>query len=141
MQPSDPRPGWENQRPGFWVRLLAMIFMALAVLGWLRFEQALRDWSLLVQLGAWPGPLYIAAGGAAWGLAGLPPAWGLWTGRAWGALAGLLAGLFFPLTYWIDRLIAQQVSQSFSNWPFALGVTAIWLIFIFVALSRRWSRR
>jgi hypothetical protein len=139
--PSDPRPTWRQSRPGRWVRLLALVFVFLALMGWLRFQQALSGWSLLIQLGAWPGPLYIAAGGAAWGLVGLPAAWGLWVGRGWGALAALLAGLFYPLSYWTDRLIAQQVSQGFSNWPFALGVTAIWLIFIFVVLSRQWIRR
>ncbi|MCL4559775.1 MAG: hypothetical protein M1281_04055 [Chloroflexi bacterium] len=139
--PAGTRPNWRENRPGFWVRLLAVGFLFLALMGWLRFQQALESWNLLSQLGAWPGPLYIAAGGAAWGLVGLPPAWGLWTGRDWGPLAALLAGLFFPLTYWIDRLIAQQVSQSFTNWPFALGVTAAWMIFIFVVLARRWTRR
>lgn len=124
-------PAASRPKRVFWVRFLALIFLILSLLGWLRLEQALLNQRLLVQLGAWPGPVYIALGGAVWGLAGLPVALGLWGRRAWAGPAARLAALIFLLTYWIDRLWFSAERAPVFNWPFSLGVSIAWLVLVF----------
>ena len=124
-------PAASRPKRVFWVRFLALIFLFLSLLGWLRLEQALLNQRLLAQLGAWPGPVYIALGGAVWGLAGLPAALGLWGRRAWSGIAARLAALVFLLTYWIDRLWFSAERMPVINWPFSLGVSIIWLVLVY----------
>lgn len=124
------------RKRSFWVSLLAGIFLLLSILGWIRLQQAVAYWGLLEQLGAWPGPLYIAVGGILWGIAGLVPAWGLWSASRWGARAAWIAAPVFPLTYWADRLWFSPGAGPFASWPFVLAVTAAWLVFVFAVLAR-----
>jgi hypothetical protein len=125
-----------RRRRSFWTGLLAATFLVLAVLGWIRFQQALYYAALFVQLGAWPGPVYIALGGALWGLAGLAAAWGVWRQARWGAPLARAAGLLFAVTWWADRVWFSPGAGAFTGWPFALGVTVIWLGFVFAATRR-----
>jgi len=124
--PATSRP----KRP-FRVSVLAVIFLILSLLGWLRLGQALINRQLLTQLGAWPGPVYIALGGLVWGAAGLPVALGLWSRASWSGSAARLAALIFLLTYWIDRLWFSAERAPVYNWPFSLGVSAAWLILVY----------
>jgi hypothetical protein len=126
--------------PSFRIRLLALVFVLLSGLGWVRFEQALAHWSLLLEFGARPGPLYIAAGGALWGLAGLPAAFGLLTCRRWGPSLARWIALIYPLTYWADRLLFASAQGGMQNWAFALAVTALWLAYVQLALFRQPSQ-
>ena len=116
--------------------VLLFFFILLSILGWLRFEQAMLNWQLLIELGAVPGPAYIAAGGVLWGLAGLGPAWGLWSRKPWAVRLSQIAGPVYPVTYWADKLAFNQNPQGFQNWPFALGLTVIWLGLIYLGLPR-----
>ncbi len=128
-------------RSYFWLRLLALIFLVLAVMGWVRFEEAIRLWNLLISLGLLPGPLYLALTGALWGLIGVAPAVGLWFGYRWATLWSAAAALIYPLTYWIDRLWIAQRAEGFPNEVFALGVTVAWMVFSGIVLARfrkRW---
>jgi hypothetical protein len=117
-------------------RFIGAIFLLLSFLGWLRFEQALVFWKPLAQLGAWPGPLYIALGGALWGAVGLIAAWGVWHSTRWAPAAGWAAAWLYPLTYWADRLWFSPGAGPFTSWPFALGVTAVWLVLAYAGLHR-----
>jgi hypothetical protein len=45
--------------------------LGLSIYGWLRFQQSLSLWKILIQIGIWPGPLYLAISGAVWGMLGL----------------------------------------------------------------------
>ncbi|MDD5371663.1 MAG: hypothetical protein PHQ40_21490 [Anaerolineaceae bacterium] len=117
------------------IRLLVLIFIGLSGLGWLRFEQALAHWGLLLEFGAHPGPLYIAASGALWGLAGLPPAFGLMTRRWWGPPLARWVAPIYPLTYWADRISFGSSLGGLQNWAFALVVTAFWLAFVQLAFA------
>jgi hypothetical protein len=115
--------------------LLSFSFLLLAFLGWLRFEQALVFWKPLAQLGARPGPLYIALGGALWGAMGLVAAWGVWRPARWTPAGVGAAALLYPVTYWADRLWFSPGAGPFTSWPFALGVTGVWLVLAYAALS------
>ena len=122
------------QRPHLWIRLLALIFVLLSGLGWIRFEQTLAHWGLLLEFGARPGPLYIAAGGILWGLAGLPPAFGLMTRRGWGPPLARWVAPVYPLSYWADRFLFSSAQGGMQNWVFALVITALWLVYVQLAL-------
>jgi hypothetical protein len=117
-------------------RLIGLAFLCASILGWLRLIQTLHDWSILVQLGAVPGPFYVAVSGAVWGLAGLPAAWGVWRRTSWSSLTGLGVGLFLAVSFWADRL-AFSSQSGFQNWPFALGVTLLWLVILFSLTANR----
>ncbi len=123
-------------RRSFWTWLLAAVFLALGALGWLRVQQAVAFWGMLAELKAWPGPLYIAAGGALWGVLGLTAAWGVWRPEKWGAAVGRGAAVLLAATWWIDRAWLSPGAGPFDGWPFALGVTVVWIGFVFVALAR-----
>lgn len=124
-------------------RFCALLYLLLSILGWLRLEQAILNWNLLIEFRANPGPLYIAAGGLLWGLVGLPAAWGLWLHKSWALQLAHLAAPVYPLTYWIDRVAFNHDPQGLQNWPFALGLTLIWLGLNYLALPvkrLRWHK-
>ncbi len=119
-----------------WRRLfLAAGFLYLALLGWSRLQQSLLDWDLLRQLGVHPGPLYLAAGGAAWGVLGLVAAVCCFVPRGWAGRAALAAGLLLAASYWADFLIFTRAAEMMANWPFALGVTLAGLLYCVWALN------
>ena len=136
VEPTAFKPG----RP-FWLSILAALFLFLAATGWLRFAEAWQNWDLLVKFAVKPAPLYLLLAGAAWGLAGLPVAAGLWFGRRWAVGAAWLAVAFYPLTYWLDRLLIARAPEALTAWPFALVVTLLWLGFAFISLSNRTVQR
>jgi hypothetical protein len=129
-----------SRRRPFFVSILAVIFVLLAAAGWLRFQQALSAWSLLASLGVWPGPLYLVLSGAAWGAPGLPAAWGLWLGRKWAARTAWIAAGFYPLSFWLDRLFIARGPGARTGEPFWLGVTLLWLVFVWLVLRTRYLR-
>jgi len=49
-----------------WIAALAMI--VIATIGWMRFQQALRHWYYLLDLGVWPPPVYQAVSGGLMGI-------------------------------------------------------------------------
>jgi hypothetical protein len=113
-----------------WARLLhlaGLLYLALA--GWSRCILALTDFDLLAELGLTPGPLFIAVSGAAWGLLGLAAAVFLYIRRRWARVGVFLASLLFALSYWLDRIFLVQAPQAQANWPFALFLTLILLVF------------
>lgn len=136
MSQDDSETAAPRRRRSFWETLLALIFLALSALGWIRFQQALAAWDLLIRLGAQPGPLYIAAGGVLWGILGLAAAVGLWWRAAWGPAAAGAAAIAIPLSYWIDRLWLSPGAGPFTGWPFVLGVTSAWGILVYLVLAR-----
>ncbi len=130
-----------RRKTSFWVRLLALCFLASALLGWLRCGQAVASWRVLNEMGFWPGPLYLALTGAAWGVVGLLAGAGLWFSTAFSRGFARLAAVFLPATFWADRAWFSGAADRFSNGEFLLGATAIWLVFAFWTLSRRTTRR
>ena len=119
----------------FLLKLLVLAFLLLSLMGWLRLEQALQYWDLLKELGIRPGPFYIAFGGVVWGAAGLVNALLLWLRWVYAPLLAYATALFCTLWYWIDRLFLAQNDLANLNWPFALAVNLILLIFVFLVLA------
>jgi hypothetical protein len=128
------------KRP-IWITLLCLFFLVLGILGCLRVWEAVQQWSLLVELKAWPGPLYIVAGGAVWGGLGLLASVALAIGFAWGPILAEAAILIVLASYWVDRTLSVQVGASFVNWPFMLVVSVAGIVYTFWAVSRPASRK
>src|SRR5512145_311361 len=132
-------------RMGQWrLYLTAIPCFVLGAMGWLRFAAALREWNLLIELGARPGPLYMAIGGALWGLLG----WGavvllfVHPRGGWDRPAVFLAVLAAAILYWIDLLLFTRPAEMLVNWPFALVTTAGGLVYLFLMLRvPLWWRR
>ncbi|NCP15771.1 hypothetical protein GW866_01830 [bacterium] len=114
------------------VTLLAWFVLCLTAWNGLRLGAAISFWNTLRQYDALPGPLYIAASGAVWCLASLPLFWGLWRGKAWARIIAILAAILYTSWYWFDRLALQPVPHA--NWPFALSVNILFLIFTLIVL-------
>jgi len=122
------------------IALLALVFFWLALSGWARLYLAVRDWALLEELGVAGGPLYLALGGAVWGLLALPAAWALWTGKRWAPVTARLVAVILFLSFWFDRLLMAWVGSSPPNWIFALVISLFGLAFTFVVLVLPASR-
>lgn len=130
--PESSLPRMENWR----FYLTALPCAVLGILGFIRLAAALRAWDFLVELGARPGPLYMAIGGALWGLLG----WGavaLLASRPrgdWNRPAVFLMVLLLAMTYWVDVLGFNRSAEMRVNWPFSLIVTAVGLTYLFIML-------
>lgn len=49
--------------------ITTFVSIMIAVIGWMRFQQALRHWFYLIDLGVWPPPMYQAVSGGLIGVA------------------------------------------------------------------------
>lgn len=126
MTDPDPTDSAEGRTRRF---VLAAGFAYLAVQGWLRLHQAVLSWDLLVELGAWPGPLYQAMTGAAWGLLGAASAILVYVRTRWARMAAFAGALTFALVYWLDFLLFTRAAEMMRNWPFSLALTLLGLLF------------
>ena len=117
--------------------LLAAAFLYLAILGVSRLQQSLLDWDILQSLGMRPGPLYAAISGGVWGILGLAAAVLAFTRAAWAAPVIFAAALAFAVSYWFDFLFLTRAAEMMVNWPFALGLTIVGLLYCVWAIG--WS--
>jgi len=120
------------------VTLLAFGVLSITVLGFLRGYLAIRDWRFLAS---WPGvsPLYLAATGVLVGLLGAIVFWALACRKRWAMRLAQAAVLTLALGYWLDQIFVADhpfsdpagAARAFLpvNWPFAVGVTAIIMIY------------
>jgi hypothetical protein len=127
----------ELKRP-FGITILALFVLCFTAWNGLRLGVAISFWGTLRQYDAHPGPLYIAVSGGFWLLVGLPLLWGLWRGKAWTRIAVFSAAGLYTSWYWFDRLALQPVPHT--NWPFALFVNILFLIFTATALFNHQSK-
>jgi len=110
---------------------LTLVMLVFSLFGWLRLQQAVSNWGFLIQLGIQPGPLYLAAGGALWGLLGLTAAVSLWYRLSGAVVFTETTAVVFAASYWLDRLAFSRSAVGQSNLFFALGLTAFGLIYTF----------
>lgn len=64
---------------------------------------------------------------AIWAAVGILLLWGIWQNKAWTAKLLLGAAAGYTVWYWCERLIWQAPRP---NWPFAVIVNLVLLIFI-----------
>jgi hypothetical protein len=91
-------------------------------------------WQTLRKYGAQPDPLYTAISSGVWLVSGLTLTSGLWRGKTWAWPTALGCAAGYPAWFWFNRLILQEPN---ANWPFALGVTLVWLFLVLVLLFTR----
>jgi hypothetical protein len=108
------------------------------VLGWLRFSEVLSQKVLINEFFA-PGTFwYLAGAGLVWGLAGLPVLFGLVFRASWTIKLVWIAGLLYPVVYWIERLFLWKGPGSQANWPFMMLLTLTWFgLLAWVSHSKR----
>ena len=124
-------------RMGNWrYYLISVPCAALGLVGILRLASAVREWGFLVELGVRPGPLWIAIGGALWGLLGFGAVVlaALRPRGDWNRPAVFLAMLLAAILHWVDFLGFTRPREMLVNWPFGLAVTVLGLVYFFFVL-------
>lgn len=117
------------------VTLLALLVLTVTAWNAVRLGAAISSWQVLIEYGA--KPLYLVLSGAFWQIIGITVFIGLWWGKVWARKAAFLAAAGYAAWYWFDRLILQTPR---ANWPFALAVTFVLLVFTFATLFYRSSK-
>lgn len=95
----------------FWTTALSLA--AISLVGWMRFQQALRHWYYLLELTLWPPPIYLAVSG---GLIGVLYALGLifhLTRQSFTAPFLRVTSAVLILWLWADRVFFS-IRGSFS---------------------------
>ena len=138
---TDPQPPIAHRKRPFVVTALILLVLSYMSLSWFGLFEALRHWDFLHKLPLAVPPLYLALRSAFWGMAGLPLVWGLWVGRKWAWHAAQIAAALYAIHYWLDRLFLADPSAIMGRWPFALGLTIICLVYVYVILRLPLSRR
>jgi hypothetical protein len=119
---------------------MQVIFLALSLLGWVRLGQGLAGWSLQVELLGRPLAGYLVLSGLLWGLLGLLVAGLLWRRSEMAIPAAWAGSIVYPLAYWLERFLLVRSPEEWTNWPFMLGATLLWLLLAGWTLVRRQTR-
>lgn len=83
----------------------AIVLAIVATVGWMRFQQALRHWYYLIDLGVWPPPVYQAVSG---GLIGIIHSLGLIflaSKRPFTAAYLRIINVLLLIWLWVDRIV------------------------------------
>lgn len=115
--------------------LLFFGYALISIAGWVRMIQTFIDWNWLRDAQVWPGPWYLAATGALWGVVAMVAVIWLWLRRSDARLAAFVTALFLALSYWTDRLLVFTLNQYGANTLFAAAVTLAGLAFATVVLQ------
>lgn len=128
----------------FLLVLVAAVFLGGALMGWLRFAGALRNWPLLLAVGVQPSPIYLLATGLLWGSLFTAAVISLWLRTRWAYVFGILVMSFYSVWAWADRLVFYQSPAAGANRIFlAVLSTAIliWVILSLISIQRSIRRR
>lgn len=123
------------------VRVTVLIWLVL----WLSVWNGLRLWTAvawrerLEEFTSRPGPVYIAASGAFWLVAGLVALWSLWSKKRWAKTLIATGTLAYSVWYWADRLLLQQ-DRANGLFILALNILVLALV-VFVLQSGFFSER
>jgi hypothetical protein len=133
----------DNKKPGrsFLLIVLVLGFLYFSLTGWWRLYLSIVDWKLLVSLGLFPGPLYLAVYGSIAGLFGATAAVSLWLRHPWAPGTARIGALAAAAWYWLDRLLFTRSEASRTNWPFWAGITLACLLFVFLVLAAPRQRK
>lgn len=133
-----------NSKPRrlFSVTLIAWMVFIITIINFLRLGLTLYNWEFLTELlspaATYPlFPIYMAVSGLVWGVVGLPLIWGIWRGKMWAPRLLLATLLFYSIYYWLDRAFLPGYPQRNSNWPFAMGINLLILIWILWVMTRQ----
>ena len=118
----------------FWLKLLILLNLIIAMTGWVRLYSVLNQWEWLQYLQIFPPPAYFAITGLLLGIAGLISAVGLWLMRKWGIVVTHLFITLLALWFWADQLLFTRSETSKANWPFLLGATLLFLGYTYIVL-------
>jgi hypothetical protein len=135
--PPDPDRLVSPPRP-LSVTFLALGVLTIAGLNLIRFYQSIQLWGFLSEFPT-VSPLYIAASGLVWGVAGLALAWGLWRGYAPARRLTLIFVAAYTLYYWIDRLWVGKPGLS-ANLAFSAGLNLVLILLTVWILTRPRAR-
>ena len=140
--PPDSRPRDAERRDSstrrgrpFWTWVVFFGYALISIAGWVRMIGALVDWDWLSFAGVWPGPLYLAATGGLWGVAGMAAVIWLWLRREWARKAAFGVALFLAITFWADRLLTTSLNPYGNNNLFAAIMTLLGLVFVWIVLQ------
>lgn len=126
----EPSGGSERTSRTLLLRILVIGFAVLSWFGWVRLYAVLAHQAVLIRY-LTPGLLaYVAAGGAAWGLAGLVSAIWLWWGLRYALPVSRWTALGCFVWYWLDDLFLTQSALSTINRPFMVIATLLALTFV-----------
>lgn len=103
------------------VTIVALFVLFITVWNGIRTWVAIADWNLILRYGG--NPVYVAASGLLWCIAGLFLFWSLTSRRDRAWHAALLLSALYLIWYWVDRLFLQ-VSPS-NNIPFSVAASIV----------------
>jgi hypothetical protein len=126
----------EKPRRPFSVTLLVLLVLIVAVFNLIRMLQTLTGWEFLTEL-MQISPVYLAASGLIWGVAGLLLAIWTWLGARRASRLIRLAIPMYSLYYWLDRLFLSGYPERNVNWPFSAGVNLLIFLWSYWILSRK----
>jgi hypothetical protein len=144
MDQSEPTNIPAKKRPHS-VTILALGVLIITVLNLARFGLSLADWNFLASQ---PGvsPLYLAASGFVWGIAGFGVIFGLWRGKTWAPGLMQAVALTYALYYWLDLIFLKDHPVSVKsgilqavlpvNWKFSAALTIVCLLYMAWTLGR-----
>ena len=84
--------------------------------GFARMVQAIAGWDLQVELLGRPMAFYLVLSGALWGLAGLAATLLLQFRSGWAVPAAWVGTIFFPLSFWLERIFFVRSPQDWINY-------------------------
>ncbi len=112
----------------FRVTLLLWLVLFITVWNGLRLWTALAWQKVLTEFSAQPVTWITALDGCIWMVTGFLIIWGIWQQKAWTVKILLGAAAGYTVWYWSERLSFQEPRP---NWPFAIILNLVLLIFIF----------
>ncbi len=140
VKESDPTEPLRRNRP-LSLRIMFWMFVLWSLLGWLRFARTLADYSLIMDILPRGLVWYLVIVGLLYGIVGVPALWGLARGARWTLGPLVVAAIFYPALYWIERLLLWRDPAAHRNWPFMLLLTVLWFGLVLVSLRAQGVRR
>ena len=121
------------------ITILGWFFFLVSIFHFLKFIQVIWNIDLLRSLPVAVSPLYLAADGLVWGLAGLVLSRGMWKGKRWSRPAAMLLSFLYSLVFWADKIWIAEPEGLAQRWPVNLILTIIGFGMISLILSRKSS--